>query len=178
MLERVSAVENGVVHELATSIAAGDGGVEPLVPAKGPALDSANHLWGVSRVSEEPQVIASLTDRRQSFQIASMGVHIVYHIALGDVTVLATTYRSVDVPTPVRSTASRVLVHAFASQTLDEVLGEQHAGPAEQVGQAVQANLGRLGSGAEVLGATVEAIHPSAGAASTCHAIQATQITA
>ncbi|MEM8258395.1 SPFH domain-containing protein, partial [Morganella morganii] len=49
-------------------------------------------------------------------------------------------------------------VHAFASRTLDEVLGEQRAGLAEQIGQAVQADLDRLGSGVEVLGAAVEAI--------------------
>ncbi|MHA5861463.1 SPFH domain-containing protein, partial [Pseudomonas aeruginosa] len=78
---------------------------------------------------------------------------------------------SADVPTLVRSTASRVLVHAFASRTLDEVLGEQRAGLAEQIGQAVQADLDRLGSGVEVLGAAVEAIHPPAGAANAYHAV-------
>ncbi|HEQ0093600.1 TPA: protease modulator HflK, partial [Pseudomonas aeruginosa] len=143
-LGRVLAVENGVVHELATSVAAGDGGAEPLAPAEGPAPDSANRLWDASHVSEKSQVIASLADRRQSFQIVNMDVRIVYRIALDDAAALAATYRSADVPTLVRSTASRVLVHAFASRTLDEVLGEQRAGLAEQIGQAVQADLDRL----------------------------------
>ena len=67
-----------------------------------------------------------------------MDVRIVYRIALDDAAALAATYRSADVPTLVRSTASRVLVHAFASRTLDEVLGEQRAGLAEQIGQAVR----------------------------------------
>lgn len=93
-----------------------------------------------SHVSEKSQVIASLADRRQSFQIVNMDVRIVYRIALDDAAALAATYRSADVPTLVRSTASRVLVHAFASRTLDEVLGEQRAGLAEQIGQAVQAD--------------------------------------
>lgn len=177
-LGRVLAVENGVVHELATSVAAGDGGAEPLAPAEGPAPDSANRLWDASHVSEKSQVIASLADRRQSFQIVNMDVRIVYRIALDDASALAATYRSADVPTLVRSTASRVLVHAFASRTLDEVLGEQRAGLAEQIGQAVQADLDRLGSGVEVLGAAVEAIHPPAGAANAYHAVQAAQITA
>ncbi|EME5362046.1 protease modulator HflK [Pseudomonas aeruginosa] len=177
-LGRVLAVENGVVHELATSVAAGDGGAEPLAPAEGPAPDSANRLWDASHVSEKSQVIASLADRRQSFQIVNMDVRIVYRIALDDAAALAATYRSADVPTLVRSTASRVLVHAFASRTLDEVLGEQRAGLAEQIGQAVQADLDRLGSGVEVLGAAVEAIHPPAGAANAYHAVQAAQITA
>ncbi|MBG4657752.1 protease modulator HflK [Pseudomonas aeruginosa] len=177
-LGRVLAVENGVVHELATSVAAGDGGAEPLAPAEGPAPDSANRLWDASPVSEKSQVIASLADRRQSFQIVNMDVRIVYRIALDDAAALAATYRSADVPTLVRSTASRVLVHAFASRTLDEVLGEQRAGLAEQIGQAVQADLDRLGSGVEVLGAAVEAIHPPAGAANAYHAVQAAQITA
>ena len=167
-----------VVHELATSVAAGDGGAEPLAPAEGPAPDSANRLWDASHVSEKSQVIASLADRRQSFQIVNMDVRIVYRIALDDAAALAATYRSADVPTLVRSTASRVLVHAFASRTLDEVLGEQRAGLAEQIGQAVQADLDRLGSGVEVLGAAVEAIHPPAGAANAYHAVQAAQITA
>ncbi|EPM9936052.1 TPA: protease modulator HflK [Pseudomonas aeruginosa] len=177
-LGRVLAVENGVVHELATSVAAGDGGAEPLAPAEGPAPDSANRLWDASHVSEKSQVIASLADHRQSFQIVNMDVRIVYRIALDDASALAATYRSADVPTLVRSTASRVLVHAFASRTLDEVLGEQRAGLAEQIGQAVQADLDRLGSGVEVLGAAVEAIHPPAGAANAYHAVQAAQITA
>ncbi|MGK4709579.1 protease modulator HflK, partial [Pseudomonas aeruginosa] len=177
-LGRVLAVENGVVHELATSVAAGDGGAEPLAPAEGPAPDSANRLWDASHISEKSQVIASLADHRQSFQIVNMDVRIVYRIALDDAAALAATYRSADVPTLVRSTASRVLVHAFASRTLDEVLGEQRAGLAEQIGQAVQADLDRLGSGVEVLGAAVEAIHPPAGAANAYHAVQAAQITA
>ncbi|HBO6909317.1 TPA: protease modulator HflK, partial [Pseudomonas aeruginosa] len=161
-----------------TSVAAGDGGAEPLAPAEGPAPDSANRLWDASHVSEKSQVIASLADHRQSFQIVNMDVRIVYRIALDDASALAATYRSADVPTLVRSTASRVLVHAFASRTLDEVLGEQRAGLAEQIGQAVQADLDRLGSGVEVLGAAVEAIHPPAGAANAYHAVQAAQITA
>ncbi|MBF3364148.1 protease modulator HflK, partial [Pseudomonas aeruginosa] len=98
-------------------------GAEPLAPAEGPAPDSANRLWDASHVSEKSQVIASLADHRQSFQIVNMDVRIVYRIALDDASALAATYRSADVPTLVRSTASRVLVHAFASRTLDEVLG-------------------------------------------------------
>lgn len=98
-LGRVLAVENGVVHELATSVAAGDGGAEPLAPAEGPAPDSANRLWDASHVSEKSQVIASLADRRQSFQIVNMDVRIVYRIALDDASALAATYRSADVPT-------------------------------------------------------------------------------
>ncbi|WP_254815443.1 SPFH domain-containing protein, partial [Pseudomonas aeruginosa] len=93
-LGRVLAVENGVVHELATSVAAGDGGAEPLAPAEGPAPDSANRLWDASHVSEKSQVIASLADRRQSFQIVNMDVRIVYRIALDDAAALAATYRS------------------------------------------------------------------------------------
>ncbi|ABR85224.1 hypothetical protein AO896_16095 [Pseudomonas aeruginosa] len=177
-LGRVLAVENGVVHELATSVATGNGEAEPLAPAEGPAPDSANRLWDASHVSEKSQVIASLADHRQSFQIVNMDVRIVYRIGLDDAAALAATYRSGDLPALVRSTASRVLVHAFASRTLDEVLGEQRAGLAGEVGQAVQAELDRLGSGVEVLGAAIEAIHPPAGAANAYHAVQAAQITA
>ncbi|WP_132531569.1 SPFH domain-containing protein [Pseudomonas aeruginosa] len=69
-------------------------------------------------------------------------------------------------------------VREIGMDALDEVLGEQRAGLAEQIGQAVQADLDRLGSGVEVLGAAVEAIHPPAGAANAYHAVQAAQITA
>ncbi|WP_025131578.1 protease modulator HflK [Pseudomonas sp. PH1b] len=175
-LGRVLTVENGVVHELATSV--GDTPQPPLelAPAEGPAPLIANRLWDASHVNDKSQVIASGNARQQSFQIVNMDVRFVYRIGLDDAAALAATYNSSDVPTLIRSTASRVLVHDFASRTLDGLLGEDRTRLADDIGRAVQADLGKLDSGVEILATVVEAIHPPAGAANAYHGVQAAQI--
>ncbi|KAA8693812.1 Band 7 protein [Pseudomonas caricapapayae] len=173
---RVLAVENGVVHELATSVSAADAAEQTLDPAEGPPPGSANRLWDASHINEKSQVIASSAGDKQSFQIVNMDVRFVYRIGLTDAAAMASTYNSADVPALIRSTASRVLVHDFASRTLDELLGEQRSGLANDIGKAVQADLQRLDSGVELLATVVEAIHPPAGAANAYHAVQAAQI--
>ncbi|MGY2187165.1 FtsH protease regulator HflK [compost metagenome] len=174
-LGRVLSVENGVVHELATSV--GDASTPMQVaPAEGPAPITANRLWDASHVNDKSQVIASSRADKQSFQIVNMDVRFVYRIGLSDQAALAATYNSADVPTLIRSTASRILVHDFASRTLDGLLGEDRVGLAEEVGRAVQADLQKLDSGVEILATVVEAIHPPAGAANAYHGVQAAQI--
>ncbi|RMQ83849.1 SPFH domain protein, partial [Pseudomonas savastanoi pv. glycinea] len=173
---RVLAVENGVVHELATSVSAADAAEQTLDPAEGPPPGSANRLWDASHINEKSQVIASSAGDKQSFQIVNMDVRFVYRIGLTDAAAMASTYNSADIPSLIRSTASRVLVHDFASRTLDELLGEQRSGLADDIGKAVQADLQRLDSGVELLATVVEAIHPPAGAANAYHAVQAAQI--
>ncbi|AMB86318.1 hypothetical protein AWM79_13800 [Pseudomonas agarici] len=174
-LGRVLAVENGVVHELATSV---DAASAELESAEGPPPASANRLWDASHVNEKSQVIASSSGDKQGFQIVNMDVRFVYRIGLSDQAALAATYNSADVPTLIRSTASRVLVHDFASRTLDGLLGEQRGALADDIGRAVQADLQQLDSGVEILATVVEAIHPPAGAANAYHAVQAAQISA
>lgn len=173
-LGRVLSVENGVVHELATSV--GQATPAEVAPAEGPAPLIANRLWDATHVNDKSQVIASSRDDKQSLQIVNMDVRFVYRIGLTDQAALAATYNSADVPTLIRSTASRVLVHAFASRTLDELLGEQRNRLADDIGQAVQADLQALDSGVEILATVVEAIHPPAGAANAYHGVQAAQI--
>ncbi|KPA89824.1 membrane protease subunit, stomatin/prohibitin [Pseudomonas asplenii] len=175
-LGRVLAVENGVVHELATSVEAAASAVPD--PAEDEAPASANRLWDASHVNEKSQVIASSSGDRQGFQVVNMDVRFVYRIGLSDQAALAATYNSADVPSLIRSTASRVLVHDFAARTLDGLLGEQRTALAEDIGRAVQADLQRLDSGVEILATVVEAIHPPAGAANAYHAVQAAQISA
>ncbi len=175
---RVIAVENGVVHELATSVS-DSGALEQVQdPAEGPPPLTANRLWDASHINEKSQVIASSAGAKQGFQIVNMDVRFVYRIGLTDQAAMAATYNAADVPTLIRSTASRVLVHDFASRTLDELLGEQRAGLADDIGKAVQADLKQLDSGVEILATVVEAIHPPAGAANAYHAVQAAQISA
>lgn len=174
-LGRVLTVENGVVHELATSVGEAPQPIEPAA-AEGPAPAIANRLWDASHVNDKSQVIASGNARQQSFQIVNMDVRFVYRIGLDDAAALAATYNSSDVPTLIRSTASRVLVHDFASRTLDGLLGEDRTRLADDIGRAVQADLSKLDSGVEILATVVEAIHPPAGAANAYHAVQAAQI--
>ncbi|KIP94557.1 protease modulator HflK [Pseudomonas fluorescens] len=174
-LGRVLSVENGVVHELATSV-----GDKPLAvqsdSAEGPAPLTANRLWDASHVNDKSQVIASSRDAQQGLQIVNMDVRFVYRIGLNDEAALAATYNSADVPTLLRTTASRILVHDFASRTLDGLLGDDRAGLAEEIGRAVQSDLNQLNSGVEILATVVEAIHPPAGAANAYHSVQAAQI--
>ncbi|WCM51407.1 protease modulator HflK [Pseudomonas sp. WJP1] len=174
-LGRVLSVENGVVHELATSVGETSAPVQA-DPAEGPAPMTANRLWDASHVNDKSQVIASSRADKQSFQIVNMDVRFVYRIGLSDQAALAATYNSADVPTLIRSTASRILVHDFASRTLDGLLGEDRVGLAEEIGRAVQVDLQKLNSGVEILATVVEAIHPPAGAANAYHGVQAAQI--
>ena len=71
-LGRVISVENGVVHELATSV--GDTATPELAAAEGPAPLIANRLWDASHVNDKSQVIASSSGDKQSFQIVNMDV--------------------------------------------------------------------------------------------------------
>ncbi|MGE6384074.1 protease modulator HflK [Pseudomonas sp. NPDC078416] len=174
----VLAVENGVVHELATSVSEGAGVEQTLDPAEGPPPAIANRLWDATHINDKSQVIASGSGDKQSFQIVNMDVRFVYRIGLTDEAALAATYNSADIPSLIRSTASRVLVHDFASRTLDELLGEQRNDLAADIGDAVQRDLKKLDSGVEILATVVESIHPPAGAANAYHAVQAAQISA
>lgn len=174
-LGRVLSVENGVVHELATSVGETTAPIQA-DPAEGPTPAIANRLWDASHVNDNSQVIASSRADKQSFQIVNMDVRFVYRIGLSDEAALAATYNSADVPMLIRSTASRILVHDFASRTLDGLLGEDRVGLAEEIGRAVQDDLQKLDSGVEILATVVEAIHPPAGAANAYHGVQAAQI--
>ncbi|WP_268798769.1 protease modulator HflK [Pseudomonas huanghezhanensis] len=175
---RVLAVENGVVHELATSVSDAGNAEQVLDPAEGPPPAVANRLWDASHVNDKSQVIASSTGDKQSFQIVNMDVRFVYRIGLTDDAAMAATYNSANVVSLIRSTASRILVHDFASRTLDELLGEQRTDLAADIGSAVQHDLNKLDSGVEILATVVESIHPPAGAANAYHAVQAAQISA
>ena len=175
---RMLAVENGVVHELATSVSDASATEQTLDPAEGPPPAVANRLWDASHVSDKSQVIASSTGDKQSFQIVNMDVRFVYRIGLTDEAAMAATYNSANVVSLIRSTASRILVHDFASRTLDELLGEQRTDLAADIGNAVQRDLKKLDSGVEILATVVESIHPPAGAANAYHAVQAAQISA
>lgn len=173
---KVLMVDNGNIHELATS--GSDTLSDPRSDAEGAAPAVANRLWDATHVSENSQVIAGSDGGPQSFQIVNMDVRFIYRIGLTDAAALAATYHSTDVVALVRSIANRVLVHDFAGRTLDALLGNEREALGRDIGKAVQADLDRLDSGVEILATSVEAIHPPAGAANAYHAVQAAQITA
>jgi regulator of protease activity HflC (stomatin/prohibitin superfamily) len=174
---RVLTVENGVVHELTTGADTNSAVVES-APAEGPAPDSANRLWDAFHPSEKSQVIAGISANKQSFQIVNMDVRFIYRIGLHDQAAMDATYNTDDVPALIRSTANRVLVHDFASRTLDDVLGNQRSVLSSEIGKVVQTRLDQMHSGVEILAIVIEAIHPPAGAANAYHQVQAAQIAA
>lgn len=176
-LARTVKAENGVVHELAANVSGDDTQTEPDPSgADDPAPPSANRLWDVSHVAENAQVISSEADTKQSFQVVNMDVRFVYRIGLTHEAVMAATYHCADVEALIRSLASRVMVHYFASRSLDGLLGEQRDALARDIGRTVQADLDHFGSGVELLSVLVESIHPPAGAAAAYHSVQAAQI--
>lgn len=174
---RVILLENGSVHELATSVSTRDGNA-PLADAEGPAPESANRLWDASHISEKSQIIAGGTGGGQGFQIVNMDVRFVYRIGLSDQAAMKAAYRVADLPALIESTANRVLVHDFARRTLNDVLSEGRLSLANDIASAVQKNMDELNSGVEILAVVVEAIHPPAGAANAFHGVQAAQISA
>ena len=174
---RVRPVDNGIVHEVATVVSEGEAPVDA-GGAEGPPPDSANRLWDQAHDTEVAQVIASAAGQRQSFQIVNVDLRVLYRIGQSDQAAIAATYNTSDLPGLVRSTANHVLLHDFAARTLDGVLAEQRAHLATEIAARTRDELDRLGSGVEVLGAVIEAIHPPAGAANAYHSVQAAQINA
>jgi regulator of protease activity HflC (stomatin/prohibitin superfamily) len=177
-LARTLKVENGVVHEVSASVQ-GDSQSQPdSSTADEPAPASANRLWDVTHVAENAQVISSEAGTKQSFQVVNMDVRFVYRLGLTDESIMSATYHCSDVEALIRVTASQVMVHYFASRTLDGLLGEQRDVLARDIRRTVQEDLDRYGSGVELLSVLVESIHPPAGAAAAYHSVQAAQITA
>jgi len=172
---QVVPIENGVVHELATSMdtTARD---EQYADAEGPAPESANRLWDATHISEKSQIIASSAEGGQSLELVNMDVRFVYRIGLSDGAAMKAAYQATDIPTLIESTANRILVHDFAGRTLESVLGEKRLTLANEIASATQADVDKLESGVELLAVVVEAIHPPAGASDAYHGDQAAQI--
>jgi regulator of protease activity HflC (stomatin/prohibitin superfamily) len=175
-LSHMRSVENGVVHEIATTlpsegVSASDSGAADDRPPV-----SANRLWDASHVAEKSLLIASQGQTAQGFQIVNMDVRFFYRIALSPEGAMRAAYQTSDLPSLLRSTASRVLVTVFASRTLDGVLGEERVALSRLIGESVQQRMDDLNSGVQILATVVEAIHPPAGAADAYHSVQAAQI--
>jgi regulator of protease activity HflC (stomatin/prohibitin superfamily) len=173
---RLRPVENGVVHEIGTSLTTDQVAARDTSAADDAPPAIYNRLWDSSHQSDKALLIASATNHRESFQIVNMDVRFFYRIGLTSEAAMDATYKISDLPALIRSTASRVLVEVFASRTLDGVLGEERMALSNRIGTAVQTRLDALSSGVEILATVVEAIHPPAGAADAYHSVQAAQI--
>lgn len=171
---RVIMIENGVVHEIATS-ASVDPSSSPS-DAEGPAPESANRLWDGTHISEKSQIIASRSQGRESFQLVNMDVRFVYRIGLSDRAALQAAYQVTDLDALIENIANRILVHDFSTRTLDDVLSATRQDLSRTISAKVQAEMDSLDSGVEILAVVIEAIHPPAGAADAYHAVQAAQI--
>lgn len=169
-------VDNGVVRTLAIATTDEMNAPTDMSTADGPPPETANRLWDASHVSEKSQVIARRAADRQSFEVVYMDVRFVYRIGLDDEAALAATYQAADLPTLIRSAASRVLVKDFATRTLDGVIGATREAMARDIGDRVQHELDAMRSGVEILTTLIESVHPPAAAANAYHSVQAAQI--
>lgn len=176
---RVRSVENGAIHEvdLATeegrtsSAAAAD-----IIGAEDPAPASADRLWDTGHPGEVSYLIAGLSDHRQSFEAVDVDVRFVYRIRLSDEAALASVYRATDPAELVRAWGGRLLTKYLSVRALDTVLGDAREKLSTDLRDALQTDLDALGSGIEILGVVVEAIHPPSGAANAYHQVQAAEI--
>ncbi len=173
---QVRRLEFGAIHETTLT----DTGAAALhrVGAEDPAPPEDDRLWEQSHPSELIFLIASGTAQRQTFQVVSADIKLRYRIGLTDQAALLAAYQVSDPVALLRASAGRVIGGFFAGQTLDAVLGENREAVADRLRITLQRDLDAFGSGIELAGVVIEAIHPPAGAAAAYHDVQAAEIRA
>ncbi|MBS0558842.1 MAG: hypothetical protein JSR21_02200, partial [Proteobacteria bacterium] len=180
---RVRHVEFGTIQQ--TTLSDTDfAPTAPLVGAEDRAPLEADRLWEERHPSELTFLIASKapvagsSTERQSFQVVSADVRLLYRIGLTDADAMQAAYRTNDPEALLRGVAGRVLSRFFAGRTLDDVLGDNRDMLAERLRASVQQELVRARCGIELVALVIEAIHPPGGAAEAYHAVQAAEIKA
>ena len=175
-LGRVRLLDLGVIHAVALG---GDAGLEPASPAEAAAPAAADRLWAQTHPAEVAYLLASReSDGRQGFQTISVDLKVLYRIGLDDASALRAAY-AVEAPDAlVRAEAGRLAARVFAGKTLSDVLGAGRELLADGLNTRLQAALDELGSGIELAGVVIEAIHPPPGAAEAYHNVQAAEIIA
>ncbi len=161
------------------SVALGDfNAIEGRSGAEAPAPAFADRLWDRTHVAEVSYLLASLdTSGAQSFQVVSVDIKALFRTGLGDASALRAAYAVATPDALVRAEAGRLLARVLAGKTLAEMLGDNR-GLAESLRARLQAELDRLGSGIELVGIVIEAVHPPVAAAEAYHNVQAAEITA
>ncbi len=187
-LGAVRMVEHGVVHSVTigdvdNSLAVAPGefvgradtgpvGAEDIPPP------SANRLWDQPRPSEVSYIIASTSAGRQSFEMISADLRVLFRVGLDNESVLRAAYRTSDPAALVRTLAREQLAQFFATRTLTDVLGADRQAIANGLRDRLNARLDALRTGIEIVAVIVEAAQPPAGAAGAYHHVQAAQIDA
>ncbi len=175
-LGRVRRVDLGIVHAV---LLGGEPAGDARSPAEAPPPASADRLWDQVHPSEVSYLLASReSDDRQGFQTVSVDLRVLYRIGLDDASALKAAYAVSSPDDLVRAEAGRLLARVFAGTTLPDVLGAGRETMAENLRSQLQAELDRLGSGIELVGMVIEAIHPPPGAAEAYHNVQASEIIA
>jgi len=173
---QVRRVELGVVHAMPL---AGEDALAARTGAEDPAPASADRLWDRAHPAEVSYLIASLeTSGGQSFQVVSVDLRVLYRAGLDDSSARSAAYAVAEPAALVRAEAGRLLARVFAGKLLNDVLGEHREDLAETLRVQLQAELDRLGSGIELVGMVIEAIHPPVAAAEAYHNVQAAGIVA
>jgi hypothetical protein len=104
-----------------------DAGKARTAPAAG-----NNHLWDGNHAAETTQLIASQQGERQSTQLVGLDVRLVYRQGLRDADALAL-YQQADPTALLHAVADRAMLHYFAGQQLDNLLGDALAATARQL---------------------------------------------
>ncbi len=180
-------MEYGVIHSVTigdadSTVAAAPGEFVPTAAGPVKAEDippaSANRLWDQPRQSEVSYVIASTSSDRQSFEMISADLRVLFRVGLDDESARRAAYRTNDPETLVRTLARELLAQFFATRTLSDVLGADREAIANGLRKDLMARLLALRTGIEVVTVVVEAAQPPAGAAAAYHHVQAAQIDA
>jgi len=189
-LGRIRPVEIGVVHllpvefllpgganaEKSSSVGAGE--EAPPVAAEDPAPASADRLWTGDHPFEGSYIIASAEHGKQSFQLVDIDMAVIYRVGLSERAARDAAYRVTDVDELIQALSGQLLVRYFTSNTLLDLLGKSRETFSQQFQSVLQAQLDRFSTGIEVIGVSVEAIHPPPGAARAYHGVQAAEIRA
>jgi len=187
---RIRPVEIGVAHLLPIefllpggdsaeqSVSVGHDEPEKLPATEDPAPESADRLWTEGHPFEGSYLIASQEDGKQSFQLVDVDMAVIYRAGASDEAARQVAFRVDGLDNLIQALSGQLLVSYFSGNTLLDLLGRSRETFTRQFRSNLQAELDRLSAGVEIVGVSVEAIHPPPGAASAYHDVQAAGIRA
>lgn len=191
----VRPTEYGTVHEMAVALPVEPGdGNQPATDAvaggvvDGPAPTDADRLWVEAHPSEMSYLVpgagtgtrtrSEADSGNEAFEVVDLDLRLVYRIAMTDRAAIAAQTAVADPEALVRAYAGAWLVHTLSSRTLSGLLREDTSRLQQEMVVALQRGLDEAGSGLELLGVVIDAIHPPPGAARAYHGVQAAEIRA
>ena len=187
---RIRTVEIGVAHLLPIefllpggdsaeqSVSIGHDAEEKVPAVEDSAPESADRLWTEGHPFEGSYLIASEEDSKQSFQLVDVDMAVIYRAGATDEAARQVAFRVDGVDDLIQALSGQLLVSYFSGNTLLDLLGRSRETFMRQFQSSLQAELDHLSAGVEIVGVSVEAIHPPPGAASAYHDVQAAGIRA